>query len=154
KATATVTASWVNATYDGTPKAATASVAGVGSPAAVLTTPAATLAYYAGATATGTALAGAPTAAGTDPERGAFAGDDNYNAASGDKTITIAKATATVTASWVNATYDGAAKPATASVAGVGTPAAVLSDPAATFTYYTGSTPTGTALSGAPTDAG
>ena len=56
--------SWADWTFDGTAHAATGSVSGVGSPAANLGTPD-TFTYYSGSTATGSALAGAPTGAGT-----------------------------------------------------------------------------------------
>ena len=58
--------------------------------------PAATFAYYAGSTATGSPLAGAPTNAGTYTVKASFAGNGNYNSASDTKTITIAKADASV----------------------------------------------------------
>ena len=91
RADASVSTSWANPqTYNGNPHPASGSVSGVGSPAENLGF--ASLAYYAGSTASGMPLAGAPVAAGTYTVKASFAGNGNYNPASSTKTITIAKA--------------------------------------------------------------
>src|SRR5207249_9164412 len=119
---------------------ATGAVTGVGSPAEALGTPSFT--YYSGTLATGTPLAGAPTNAGTYTVRGSFGGNPNYTSAYADKTITITQATPTVSITWTGGTYTGAAWPATGAVTGVGSPAENLGTPS--FTYYSGTTATGT----------
>ena len=152
KADASVSITWgASQTYDGSPHPASGSVSGVGSPAEDLGTPDFT--YYSGSDTSGSSLAGAPTDAGTYTVLASFAGNGNYNPASDTKTITIDKADATVSVSWADPqTYDGDPHPATGSVSGVGSPAEDLGAPV--FTYYSGSDTTGTALPGAPTDAG
>ncbi len=150
KAASTVNVVWADATFDGGSHPATGSVDGVGSPAANLGSPSFT--YYAGSDTTGTALAGAPTNAGTYTVLASFGGDGNYNGHTAEKTIVIAKAASTVNVVWADATFDGGSHPATGSVDGVGSPAANLGSPS--FTYYAGSDTTGTALAGAPTNAG
>ena len=97
-------------------------------------------------------MAGAPTNAGTYTVLASFGGDGNYNGDTAEKTIVIAKAASTVNVVWADATFDGGSYPATGSVDGVGSPAANLGSPS--FTYYAGSDTTGTALAGAPTNAG
>lgn len=89
KATAPVAITWNNSIYNGTANSASATVNGVGSETNL--SPAATFTYYAGATASGTALAGAPRIAGQYTVRVSFAGNTNYNSAFADKTITIAQ---------------------------------------------------------------
>jgi len=154
RATPTVSATWSDWTFDGTAHAASGSVSGVGSPAASLGSPD-SFAYYSGSTASGPALPDAPTDAGTYTVVAHYNGSANYTPAnSAPKTVTVAKATPTVTIMWTTPqTYNGNTHPATASVTGVGSPAANLG-PANTLTYYSGSTASGTALAGAPTDAG
>src|SRR5205807_4183821 len=58
---------WADSTYDATANPATATASGVAADGTLSPTPA--LAYYPGATATGTPLAGAPTDAGRSEER-------------------------------------------------------------------------------------
>jgi hypothetical protein len=89
--------------YDGAPIPAKATVAGV--VAGVDTTPASslegispTLTYYAGGTATGTAITGPPTGAGTYTVVATFPGGVDYAAAAAQATFDIARATPVV--SW------------------------------------------------------
>ncbi|MGA2068523.1 MAG: MBG domain-containing protein [Thermoguttaceae bacterium] len=160
QATPAVTVADSGGTYSGQPFPATATVAGVVS--GVDTTPAAslegvtpTLAYYAGATADGTALGGVPTDAGTYTVVALFAGSGDYASAQSDPlTFSIGQATPTVTAADLGGTYSGSAFPATATVAGVAgdvSPAASLDGDTPALAYYDAS---GTLLTGAPTDAG
>jgi hypothetical protein len=116
----TVTITWNNSTYDNTANSATAQVTGVLSGPDVLSPPA-SLAYYSGSTASGSALAGAPVNAGTYTVRASFGGNTNYVTKFADKTITIDKATSTTTVSALTATFDGLPHPTTAVVSGVGT---------------------------------
>jgi hypothetical protein len=152
KADASVSITWAaSQTYNGNPHPASAVVDGVGGEANLA--PAAELTYYGGDDTSGTALAAAPTNAGTYTALAGFAGNDNYNPAAATKTIMIDKADASVSVSWADPqTYDGDPHPATGSVSGVGIPAENLGAPG--FSYYNGSDTTGTALPGAPTDAG
>ncbi len=73
--------------------------------------------------------------------------------------ISVAQATPTVTVSDAGGTYNGSAFAATDAVAGVvsgvdTTPAASLEGVTPSLTYYSGTSTTGTALSGAPTSVG
>jgi hypothetical protein len=97
-------------------------------------------------------LAGAPTDAGTYTVKASFAGNDNYNGSSDTKTIAIAKHESLVHISWAGSTYDGTPNAASATASGIAADG-VLS-PAPALVYYAGSDATGTALAGAPTDAG
>jgi hypothetical protein len=107
-----------------------------------------------GPTATGAGSATAPSDAGQYTVKASFAGNTNYTAASDTKTVTVSQATPTVTASWTGWMYDGTAHAASATVSGVGSPAAVVSSPAPTFLYYVGPTATGAGSATAPSDAG
>jgi hypothetical protein len=120
QATATVTITWNNSVYTAAANAATAQVTGVLSGPDVLS-PAATFAYYAGSTVSGSPLAGAPTDAGTYTVRASFAGNTNYAPKFADRTITIDRAPSTTTVSALTVTFDGVAHPTTAVVTGVGT---------------------------------
>ncbi len=157
KATPTVSVSDAGGTYNGNPFPATDSVTGVsGIAGSSLEGVSPTLTYYAGSTATGTPLAGAPTTAGTYTVVASFAGSTDYNSASSSPvTFTIAKATPTVSVSDAGGTYNGNPFPATDSVTGVsGVAGSNLEGTGLTLTYYSGSTATGTPLSGAPVHAG
>ena len=90
KAASTVNVVWADTTFDGSSHPATGSVDGVGTPPADLGSPSFT--YYAGSDTSGTALAGAPTNAGTYTVLASFAGNGNYNGDTAEKTVTIAKA--------------------------------------------------------------
>jgi len=102
-AAATLTLRDAGGTYNGSPFAATATVAGVvlgvdSTPGASLEGVAPTLTYYAGATAAGTPLLNAPTDAGTYTALASFAGSADYSAAqSTPVTFTIGRATAKIT---------------------------------------------------------
>jgi streptogramin lyase len=90
-------------TYNGSAFPATATVAGVLSgvddtPSASLEGIPLTLTYYAGATAAGSPLAGAPSAAGTYTVVATYPGTIDYTSATAQATFTIAQATLTVTA--------------------------------------------------------
>ncbi|GLC23682.1 MBG domain-containing protein [Roseisolibacter agri] len=95
QATSQVVITWENSTYNGSANGATATVKDAGGAAIGGAT--ATLTYYSGSTAAGTALSGAPTAAGTYTVRATFAGNTNYLTSSETKTITIARASQTIT---------------------------------------------------------
>jgi Bacterial Ig-like domain (group 3) len=157
QATPSVSVSINGGAYNGSAFNATTTVAGVSGQAAASLegiTPAPV--YYAGSTATGTPLTGAPTDAGTYTVVATFAGSADYAAhTSAAVTFTIAKATPTVSVATPGGTYTGSAFNATAYVTGVSGPAAAqLEGAAPTLTYYAGSTATGTPLPGAPIQAG
>ncbi|MFI5455458.1 MAG: MBG domain-containing protein, partial [Isosphaerales bacterium] len=151
----TVTVSAPNTTYNAQPySAATATVTGVGN--AVITTPAATFTYYAAAdTALSSPLASAPSDAGSYQVVASFAGNTDYlPAVSQPVLFSMAHALPALTLSAPNITYN--AQPysaATATVTGVGN--AVITTPAATFTYYAAAdTALSSPLASAPSDAG
>nr|MBA2712847.1 MBG-2 domain-containing protein [Rubrobacteraceae bacterium] len=127
KATATVNITWSNSTYDGSANAASASVSGVGTSPENLG--AASLTYYAGSTATGTPLSGAPKDAGTYTVKATFSGNANYNPAEATRTITIAQRSISVKAD--------------AKTKILGAP-----DPALTYQVTSGSLVTGDSFSG------
>ena len=104
QATPSVAVVRAGGTYNGSSFAAAGSVSGVGG--AGLGTP--TFTYYAGTTAMGTALAGAPVNAGTYTVLASYAGGTNYTAASASTTFTIAKATPTVTVSATSTPFSAA----------------------------------------------
>jgi hypothetical protein len=85
-----------------------------------------------------------------------FAGSTDYAAATSNPlTFTISQATPTVDVTDAGGTFTGNPFPATATVTGVsGTPAASLETVSPTLTYFSGSTATGTPLSGAPSAVG
>jgi hypothetical protein len=106
KADASVSITWADPQiYNGSPHAAGSSVSGVGSPAEDLGS--AALTYYAGSTASGAPLAGAPVAAGTYTVNTSFSGNGNYNPVSATKTITIGKAELAVKADDKTKVYNG-----------------------------------------------
>jgi large repetitive protein len=142
--------------YDGNPFSATATIAGVvpdvdNSPAGSLEGVPLTLSYYAGTNTTGAPLSGAPSNAGIYSVVGSFGGSSDYESASNSTTFVIAAATPNVTVSAVGGTYNGNPYPASATATGVGS-AAVGGN--LMFTYYPGSTVSGTGSSTAPTNAG
>jgi hypothetical protein len=151
-------------TYNGQPFPATATVAGVvagvdATPGPTLEGVGLTLTYYAGSTATGTPLSGAPAAAGIYTVVASFAGSADYAAASVNATFSVNVATPTVTVTDGGGTYTGQPFPATATVAGVvpgvdTTPAPILEGVSPTLTYYAGTNDSGTPLSGAPSAVG
>ncbi len=83
-------------------------------------------------------------------------GDANYsNAPSSPVTFSIGAPSPSIAVSDAGGTYNGNPYPATGTVAGLnGVPGAKLETVGLTYTYYSGSTATGTPLSGAPTNAG
>ena len=120
-----------------------------------IVSPAVVLTYYPGSDTTGTALAGAPTNAGTYTVLASFAGNTNYEGDTDTTTIVINKAVATVAVTWASPqTYNGSTHPATAVVNGVGGDTNL--SPAATLEYFAGATAgaAGTGLVTAPTNAG
>jgi uncharacterized repeat protein (TIGR03803 family) len=167
-ATPKLTVSDPGGTYNGFPFPAIATVAGVvtsgpnqdNSPAGSLEGVTPTLTYYAGSTATGTPLAGAPVHAGTYTVVASFAGSTDYAATTSQPTtFTIGKATPALTVSAAGGAYNGSAFAATATVAGVvnsgpnqdNIPSPSLEGVAPTLTYYSGTGAIGTPLAGAPT---
>ena len=116
KATPVVVATDAGGIYSTSTYPASATVAGVGTQstaALTLETVGTTFTYYAGDTATGTPLSGAPTTVGTYTVLASFAGSADYAAASNSKTFNITKATASVTVTPYSVTYDGTAHTAT-----------------------------------------
>ena len=107
-----------------------------------------TLTYYSGTSGTGTPLNGAPTTAGTYTVVANFAGSADFTSASANTTFAISLATPTVALAINNGAY-------AATVAGVnGVPDPNLEGATPILTYYTGTSATGTPLSGAPSAAG
>ncbi len=155
RATPTLTVTDAGGTYNDNPFPATDTVAGVGgATGSSLEGVTPTLTYYAGSTATGTPLAGAPATAGTYTVKASFAGSTDYAAAVQSTTFTIAQAAPTVTVSDAGGTYSDVPFPATDTVAGIvpgvdNLRATSLEGVTPTLTYYAGSTATGTPLAGA-----
>src|SRR5205823_4220918 len=94
RATPHVAVTDAGGTYTGSPFPAAATVAGVipgldATPAATLEGVGLTLTYFAGTSATGTPLPGAPSAVGTYTALASFAGSADYAAASATVTFTI-----------------------------------------------------------------
>ncbi len=156
----TVSVSDASGTYNSAAYAATDTVAGVGSQStasASLEGVTPSLTYYSGTSATGTASSAAPTLAGTYTVLASFVGSTDYTSGSASMTFTIGRAAPTVSVSDASGTYNGAAYAATDTVAGVGsqsTASASLEGATPSLTYYSGTSATGTASSGAPTTAG
>jgi PhoPQ-activated pathogenicity-related protein len=120
-----------------------------------------TYTYYAGATASGTPLASAPTTAGTYTVVTSFdSSDPDYvDASSLPLTFQIREDTPVLTLSDLGGSYNDTPYPATGTIAGVvtgvdDTPGSSLEGVPLTLTYFSGTTATGTPLSGAPTAAG
>ncbi len=156
KATPKVAVRDAGGTYNTKPFPATATVAGVtGTAASTLEGVSPKLTYYAGATASGTPLAGAPVGAGTYTVVAVFPGSADYAAAMASATFTIARATPKVTVKDAGGTYNGKPFPVTATIAGVnGDAASSLEGVSPALTYYAGATASGTPLAGAPVGAG
>ena len=155
RATPVVTVTWVSPqVFDGGTHPASASVAGVGSPAADLGS-ADSFTYYDGGTVSGSGSSTPPTNVGTYTVVAHFNQTANYSAAdSAPKVLSITRATPVVTVTWVSPqVFDGGTHPASASVAGVGSPAADLGS-ADSFTYYDGGTVSGSGSSTPPTNVG
>jgi hypothetical protein len=144
-------------TFKGSCFSASVTIAGVcGAPAATLEGIKPTVAYYAGVTASGAPLGGAPLAAGTYTVVASFPGSRNYTAAESTPLVfTISRATPTVTVACAGGTYTGRPCPATARVIGTsGIAAASLETVAPTLTYYMGSCASGTGSCTPPTAPG
>ena len=164
QATPTITLADPSGTYNGSPFRATALVAGVvggvdTAPAASLEGVSPTLTYHVGNSASGTVSPTVPTVPGTYTVVAAFAGSNDYQAGQSSLTFVIGQATPTVVAFDAGGTYNAASFPATATVAGVvsgvdTTPSSSLEGAVPTFTYYSGSTPSGAGSATAPTAPG
>jgi hypothetical protein len=164
KATPTVHLGNDSITFNGSVLTATASVSGVVSGvddtwATSLEGVTPTVAYYAGTDTSGTPLSSPPSQAGTYTAVASFPGSTDYAPVAPAATLTINLATPTVQLSADNITFNGAAyAAATVTVTGVtgadNTPASSLEGVSPTLIYYAGSSATGDALPGAPTQAG
>jgi Bacterial Ig-like domain (group 3)/PKD domain/Beta-propeller repeat len=110
-----------------------------------------TLAYYAGTTASGTPLAGAPTDAGTYTVVATLQGGVEYAAASNSLTFTISGALPVIAVSDGGGVYDGNQFPANATATGLD---GAEVNGTLSYTYYDGSSTSGAGTSTAPTDAG
>ena len=162
QATPTVTVADAGGVFNGSPFAATATVAGVvngvdNTPGSTLEGVSLTLTYYAGTTATGTPLSGAPSIVGTYTVVASFSGSLDYSSA--NATFSISQALPVISVSDAGGVFNGRSFPATATIAGVvsgvdDTPGASLEGVPLVLTYYAGTSPSGTPLSGAPTNAG
>ncbi len=154
KATPVVSVTDTGGTFSGSAFPATDSVAGVsGTASSSLEGAGLTLAYYAGSTASGSPLAGAPSSAGTYTVVAHFPGSANYAVTSTSATFTIMKATSVATVSAPGGVFDGSPFPASATIAGMGnanTPAASLENVTPVFTYYSGTGPTRAELGSTP----
>jgi hypothetical protein len=147
QATPALTVADLGGVYNGTPFPATDSALGVDRLTSVAGTWSNT--YYRGTSASGTPLSGAPVNAGTYTVLGNFTSSDgNYTGGSATTTFQITPAPVTVSVSDAGGTYNAKPFPATAKQVG--------SNYGGTFviTYYSGTSAGGTALPGAPTDAG
>ena len=151
-ATPAVAVSDAGGTYTGSAFAANATVAGVnGTPGSALEGVGLTFTYDAGSTATGTPLSGVPVNAGTYTVVASFVGSTDYSAGSAQTTFTIASATPKVIATDAGGQYAGNPYPASATATGIGN--ATVNGTFA-YSYYVGSTASGTAISTPPTSAG
>jgi Ca2+-binding RTX toxin-like protein len=120
QATPTVKVTDAGGTFDGSAFGATATVAGTnGEYGSSLEGVTPTLSYYAGSTASGSALSGAPSSAGTYTVVAYFAGSTDYTSASAQTTFTITQATPTVNVSDSGGVYNQDPYAATATVTGI-----------------------------------
>ena len=152
--TPTVAALDVGGVFNNKPFTATATVTGIGNVTPVGTT---TFTYYNGSTVNGTGTSAAPTNFGTYTVVASFTSSNNSytNATSNPVTFKITPAPPTVTVVDNGGTVTGNPYPATATVAGVGGVAgSTLENVGLTLVYYSGSTASGTPLTGAPTFIG
>ncbi len=151
-ATPSVIASDAGGTYNGNSFPASASTTGVGG---ATVSGGFAFDYYIGSTASGAAAGTAPTSAGTYTVVAAFTStNSNYATGPTDSapvTFTISPAVPTVTATDVGGTYNGNSFPASGNATGVG---GAMVDGSFAFSYYVGSTATGTPTSTAPSNAG
>jgi sugar lactone lactonase YvrE len=160
QATPTLAVTDAGGFYTGSPYPAADTVAGVvngldSTPSPSLESVTPSLAYYTGTSATGTALSGVPTTAGTYTVLASFAGSSDYTSGTASTTFTISPAAPTVNVTDNSGTYNGTAFAASDGVAGVNQVAEPsLEGVTPTLTYFSGTGATGTALSGAPSTAG
>jgi hypothetical protein len=156
-ATPIVSVAVTGGSYNGSPFVATSTVTGLGGlPASSLEGVTPTLSYYAGTTAAGTPLAGAPSAAGTYTVVAKFGGSSDYAASSSTpSTFMISPAAPAVNAAINSGTYNGSPFNAIATVTGLGgSPASSLEGVTPKLSYYAGTSAASSALSAAPTAAG
>ena len=139
QATPTVHVSDIGGNYSAAAFPATATVTGLSGSGTSLEGVTPSLTYYAGSAVSGTPSSNAPVSAGIYTVLASFAGSTDFTAASATATFTISKATPTVQVSDIGGNYDGAAFPATATVAGLGSPGTSLEGVAPIVTYYAGS---------------
>jgi hypothetical protein len=151
-ATPTLSVSDAGGPYTGNPYAASATAVGVDGKTPV--NGSFTFTYYSGNTASGTPLSGPPTNPGTYTVVAAFTSSDpNYiSGGTAQTTFTIGKATPTVSVTDAGGTYNGNPFPANGTALGVDGTTPVNGN--FTFTYYSGSTASGTPLAGAPLTVG
>ena len=147
KATPTVQVNDSGGIYDGAAFAATTTVAGVTGPGSSLEGVSPSVTYYNGSSASGMALSGAPSSAGTYTVIASFAGSTDYTAASTTTMFTIGKAMPTVQVNDSGGIYNGGAFAATTTVAGVAGPGSSLEGVNPSATYYNGPSASGMALS-------
>jgi hypothetical protein len=160
KATPRFTLNDAGGTADANPFPATATIAGVvagvdNTPGSTLEQQPLTLAYYAGSTATGTPLVGAPSDPGTYTVVASFAGSQDYvSANSTPVTFAISPVTLgtpTIHVTDAGSTYTG--NPFVATATAIDSSQTPISG-TFTYTYYVGSVASGTASSTPPTNAG
>jgi hypothetical protein len=114
-----------------------------------------TLTYFAGATAGGIQLPGAPTTVGTYFVFASFAGSAHYSGTNTGTSFVIGQAMPTLTLRAPSGVYNGTPFVATATIAGAGGVAgSSLENVAPTLNYYRGLNPSGNPLPGPPTEAG
>ena len=110
-----------------------------------------TYTYYSSQDCSGTALSGAPINKGNYSVKATSAGDSNYTSGSKCVKHTITQGTPTISLGDTTKTYTGSA---ITSVGAIGkNPNGSNVSLSYTYTYYNGTTCSGTALSGAPTNA-
>ena len=110
-----------------------------------------TYTYYSSQDCSGTALSGAPINKGNYSVKATSAGDSNYTSGSKCVKHTITQGTPTISLGDTTKTYTGSA---ITSVGAIGkNPNGSSVSLSYTYTYYNGMTCSGTALSGAPTNA-
>ena len=144
---ATISVSDPSGKFTGHPFTAAGTVTGAGN--VVISTPALTFAYY---LSTDTQFAnpmGAPTTVGSYVVVATFAGNSTYAKGTKSASFSITQATPAVVVTDNGGVATGNPFTATATITGVsGSPAATLEGVGATFSYYTGSSASGTALPG------
>jgi hypothetical protein len=102
------------------------------------------------ATVSAASLSGINTGTYATGVGASFAGDATHVASSGSAQLAVSKLNSSVSINWNDSTFNGSANAATASATGADN----VSLGSATLTYYSGTTATGSQLSGAPSAAG